>query len=181
MAEKIVASINSLPDEIVHQVLLYVSPEEILSKIALLSKRFNRIAQEPLLWRSYCEGNFKYWESGHRFRERLEDKVHETDWKQLFLLRLGRNDCIARLVNGIVASRVSRLQKIEQICQYGYDAKDYLLSQCRIPDSSEDVLARRYARITCDACVELLGLIENQSVRIVGITPAPSSIVSIEA
>ncbi|KAI2622696.1 hypothetical protein GGS26DRAFT_567287 [Hypomontagnella submonticulosa] len=138
------ASINSLPDEIVHHILLYVSPEETLTKIAFLSKRFNRVAQEPLLWRAYCQDNFKYWDSRHGFKERLKDNLHNTDWKSLFLLRLGRNACIARLVDGIVASRVSRLQRIEQICLYGYDAKDYLLSQCRVSDSVEDVLARRY-------------------------------------
>lgn len=143
------ASIDSLPDEIVHHILLYVSPEEILTKIAHLSKRFNRVAQEPLLWRSYCETNFKYWDSSHRFTERLTSNVHDTDWKRLFLVRLSHNASIARLVDGIISSRVCRLQKMEQICLYGYDAKDYLLSQCRVPDSTEDVLARRYARLSC--------------------------------
>ncbi|KAL7620048.1 hypothetical protein AAE478_010597 [Parahypoxylon ruwenzoriense] len=138
------ASFTSLPDEIVQHILLYVSPEETLTKIALLSKRFNRVAQEPLLWRCYCRGSFKYWDSRHHFKERLRAGVRDTDWRRLFILRLARNACIARLVDGIVASRVSRLQKIEQICQYGYDAKDYLLSQCRAPDSVDDVLARRY-------------------------------------
>ncbi|KAI0844883.1 hypothetical protein F5Y00DRAFT_247652 [Daldinia vernicosa] len=138
------ASINSLPDEIVHHILLYVPPEETLSNIALLSKRFNRVAHEPLLWRCYCEHNFKYWEASHHFKERLNGYLHDTDWRRLFLLRLGRNAYIARLLDGIVASRVSRLQKMEQICLYGYDAKDYLLSQCQAPDSAEDVLARRY-------------------------------------
>ncbi|KAI1478526.1 hypothetical protein F4774DRAFT_385159 [Daldinia eschscholtzii] len=138
------ASINSLPDEIVHHILLYVSPEETLSKVALLSKRFNRVAHEPLLWRWYCKHTFKYWEASHHFKERLNGYVHGTDWRRLFLLRLGRNAYIARLLDGIVASRVSRLQKMEQICLYGYDAKDYLLSQCQAPDSAKDVLARRY-------------------------------------
>ncbi|KAI1105447.1 hypothetical protein F4804DRAFT_304421 [Jackrogersella minutella] len=138
------ASIDDLPDEIVHQILLYVSPDETLNNIALLSKRFNRVAHEPLLWRSYCEHAFKYWESRHRFKERLKGRLHDTNWRRLFLQRLGRNNRVAHLVEGIVASRVYRLQKIEEICQYGYDAKDYLLSQCRAPDSVQDVLARRY-------------------------------------
>ncbi|KAI2627544.1 hypothetical protein GGR54DRAFT_419150 [Hypoxylon sp. NC1633] len=138
------ASINLLPDEILHHILLYVFPEETLTNIALLSKHFNRVAHEPLLWKYYCEHNFKYWESAHHFKERLAGNPHDTDWRSLFLLRLGRNARIAQLVDGIVASRVSRLQKIEQVCQYGYDAKDFLLTQCRVPDSVDDVLARRY-------------------------------------
>ncbi|KAI1370995.1 hypothetical protein F4677DRAFT_436838 [Hypoxylon crocopeplum] len=138
------APIDSLPDEIVHHILLYVSPEETLTKIALLSKRFNSVAHEPFLWRSYCQHTFKYWNSEHRFKERLAGNLRDTDWRQLFLRRLGRNACIARLVDGIVGSRVFRLQRIEKICEYGYDAKDFLLSQCRVPDDAEDVLARRY-------------------------------------
>ncbi|KAI2469150.1 hypothetical protein F4781DRAFT_236609 [Annulohypoxylon bovei var. microspora] len=138
------ASIDDLPDELVHHILLHVSPEEILTKIALLSRRFNRVAHEPLLWRSYCEHSFKYWQSSHHFKERLKRNLYDTDWRSLYLKRLGRNARIARLVDGIVNSRVSRLQKIEQICQYGYDAKDYLLTQCRVPESADDVLARRY-------------------------------------
>ncbi|KAI0157078.1 hypothetical protein GGR52DRAFT_565180 [Hypoxylon sp. FL1284] len=138
------ATINSLPDEIVHHVLLYVPAEDTFSKIALTSKRFNRVAQEPLLWRSYCNASFKYWNSAHCFKERLATSVHDTDWKRLFLVRLARNAYIAQLLDEIVASRVGRLQKIERICRLGYDAKDFLLSQCRVPDPTEDVLARRY-------------------------------------
>ncbi|KAI5859906.1 hypothetical protein GGS23DRAFT_582930 [Durotheca rogersii] len=138
------ASFASLPDELVQHVLLYVSPEETLASVSLLSKRFHRVAQEPLLWRCYCRDTFKYWESAHHFKQSLQGSLRATDWKRLFIRRLGRNACIAKLVDGIVASHVSRLEKIEQICQYGYDAKDYLLSQCRVPDSADDVLARRY-------------------------------------
>ena len=92
------ASIDDLPDEIVHQILLYVSPEETLTKVSLLSRRFNRVAQEPLLWKFYCQRNFKYWESNHHFKERLRRNLRDTDWKRLYLQRLGRNARIARLV-----------------------------------------------------------------------------------
>ncbi|KAI0012370.1 hypothetical protein F4779DRAFT_568378 [Xylariaceae sp. FL0662B] len=139
---------DALPDELVHHILQYVSPEETLTKVSLLSKRFHRIAQEPLLWRRYCKDNFKYWESSHRVKDKLQGKVHDTNWKRLFLVRRGRNAYIAKLIDSIVTSRLSRLQKMEQICVYGYDAKDYLLSQCAIDDSSEDFLARRYYACT---------------------------------
>ncbi|KAI1082609.1 hypothetical protein F5B20DRAFT_531966 [Whalleya microplaca] len=139
---------DALPDELVHQILQYVSPDETLSKVAFLSRRFHRVAQEPLLWRRYCNDNFRYWNANHCIKYRLQSKVHDTDWKRLFILRRGRNAYIAKLIDGIVASRISRLQKIEQICQYGYDAKDYLLSQCNISDSAEDVLARRHYACT---------------------------------
>ncbi|KAI5919745.1 F-box domain-containing protein [Camillea tinctor] len=139
---------EALPDELVHQILHYLSPEETLQTVALFSKRFNRVAQEPLLWRYYCKSNFKYWHSSHHFKEKLRGKLREVNWKGLYLLRLSRNRRIAKLIDEIISSRISRLDKTEKICLYGYDAKDYLLSQCRIDDSAEDVFARRYYACT---------------------------------
>ncbi|KAI0121651.1 hypothetical protein BJ170DRAFT_588003 [Xylariales sp. AK1849] len=137
-------SFDALPDELINQILHYISPDESLSTIPLVSKRFHRVAQTPLLWKYYCQTSFRYWQPDHGFKEKLRQKASAVDWKSLFALRLQRNHHIARLANGIVASRVSRLQKTEEICQYGYDAKDFLLSQCNIGDDAEDVLARRY-------------------------------------
>lgn len=138
-------SFNALPDELIHHILHYLAPEETLAAVALTSRRYNRIADEPLLWKYYCQVHFKYWQAEHRFRAKVAGDLHAVNWKSLYLLRLRRNSRIANLVDGIVASRVSRLEKTEQICQYGYDAKDYLLTQCRVDDHAEDVLARRYA------------------------------------
>jgi F-box protein 21 len=136
-------SLHSLPDELIHQILHYLSPEQTLKTVAILSRRFNRIAHEPLLWKHYCQSNFRYWQSEHHFDDKVHGALHDVDWKGLHVLRLKRNSRIANLIDGIVASRVLRLEKTEQICQYGYDAKDYLLTQCRIDESAEDILARR--------------------------------------
>ncbi|KAI0023483.1 hypothetical protein F4780DRAFT_84229 [Xylariomycetidae sp. FL0641] len=141
-------SFDALPDELVQQILHYLTPEETLRNIALVSKRYNRIADEPILWKYYCRSSFKYWQGEHGFKEKLGGRLHNVDWKGLYLLRLARNSRIAELVDEIVASRVSRLQKTEEICRYGYDAKDYLLTQCRVDDSVQDVLARRYYACT---------------------------------
>ncbi|KAI1319571.1 hypothetical protein F5Y16DRAFT_390719 [Xylariaceae sp. FL0255] len=142
------ASIHALPDELVHQILHYLSPDETLNTVALLSHRFNSIAQEPLLWKHYCRAHFRYWQAEHCFQHKLDGPLHDVHWKRLYLLRKRRNAHIATLVDGIVASRVQRLHKTEQICRYGYDAKDYLLTQCRIDESVDDVLARRYYSCT---------------------------------
>ncbi|KAI0799324.1 hypothetical protein GGR55DRAFT_669789 [Xylaria sp. FL0064] len=141
-------SLASLPDELIHHILHYLAPEQTLTAVALVSRRLNDIAHEPLLWKYYCQIGFRYWQAEHRFHDKLRGNLHDVDWKALYLLRLKRNARIANLVDGIVASRVSRLEKTEAICQYGYDAKDYLLTQCRIDDSAEDVLARRYYSCT---------------------------------
>ncbi|KAI0198615.1 hypothetical protein F4808DRAFT_435200 [Astrocystis sublimbata] len=141
-------SLDSLPYELIQQVLQYLDPQDVLAAVALTSRQLNRIAEEPLLWRYYCQTCFKYWQAEHRFQDKLRGQLRNVDWKGLYLLRLRRNSHIARLVDGIVASRVSRLEKTEQICRYGYDAKDYLLSQCRVDDAHKDVLARRYYACT---------------------------------
>ena len=140
--------LETLPDELVQHLLHYVPPEDILQNFSLLSKRLHRVAQEPLLWRYYCRTTFKYWNSDHRLGEKLRRPVHHVDWKALFLLRLRRNARAAVLLDGIVESRVLRLQKMEQICRFGYDVKDFLLAQCRVDESADDVLARRHYSCT---------------------------------
>ncbi|KAI1751076.1 hypothetical protein F4782DRAFT_202657 [Xylaria castorea] len=144
-------SFGSLPDELIQQILQYLEPEHVLATVALVSRRLNRIADEPLLWKYYCQTCFRYWQAEHRFHDKLRGQLHDVDWNALYLLRLRRNSRIAHLIDGIVASRVSRLEKTEQICQYGYDAKDYLLTQCRVDESAEDILARRCAMFSSRA------------------------------
>lgn len=139
---------DALPDELIHHILHYVPPEQVLTSVTPVSRRFHRIAQTPLLWRFFCETSFKYWQASHDFAAKLRDKALRVDWMGLFALRLARNHRIARLLDGIVGSRLARLQRIEAICQYGYDAKDYLLTQSRAPDGADDVLARRYYACT---------------------------------
>ncbi|KAI0150572.1 hypothetical protein GGR57DRAFT_186112 [Xylariaceae sp. FL1272] len=138
------SSFDSMPDELIQQILHYLSPEACLTTVAYISRRFYAIAQEPLLWRYYCQVSFRYWQAEHRFHDKLNGALRDVNWKNLYLLRLKRNAQIATLIDDIVASRVSRLCKTERICAFGYDAKDYLLTQCRVDDSADDVLARRY-------------------------------------
>ncbi|KAI0409358.1 hypothetical protein F4802DRAFT_546302 [Xylaria palmicola] len=141
-------SLDSLPVELIQQILQYLPPELVLTSVALVSRRLNSIAEEPLLWKFYCGASFRYWQAEHRIRDKLRAGLHDVDWKALYRLRWKRNCRIAHLIDGIVASRVSRLEKTEQICRYGYDAKDYLLSQCRVDESVDDFLARRYYSCT---------------------------------
>lgn len=135
---------DNLPDEIISHILDYLDPAATLTTIPRLSKRFHRIADTQLLWKHYCEASYRYWQPDHAIKEKLRNRSTDTDWKALFTVRLQRNRRIGQLLEDIIASRVSRLQKTEEICQYGYDAKDFLLSQCKIGDDADDVLARRF-------------------------------------
>ena len=78
------------------------------------------------------------------FREKFLSRDPRVNWMALFLKRRRTNDKVARLLNGVIASRVRRYQKFAQICCLGYDVKDYLLEQTRVSDDVEDALSRRY-------------------------------------
>lgn len=136
-------ALDDVPDEILKHLLGYVSPEDNLLIVQLLSRRLNRLANEPLLWKSHCLNSFKYWNPDHDFRQKLEEPVKDVDWKSLYILRKQRTARIAHLFDGILATQVGRLHKFEQICTLGYDAKDFLLEQYHADDELEDVLARR--------------------------------------
>jgi F-box protein 21 len=136
-------ALDQMPDEIFQRLLYYVSPEDNLLNFQLLSRRLNRLANEPLLWRYHCRNSFKYWSPDHQFHEKLQDLVSVVNWKELFIIRRRRNTRTALLLDGILATKIGRLKKFEQICLLGYDAKDFLLDQCQAEDACIDVLARR--------------------------------------
>ncbi|TLD17827.1 uncharacterized protein PgNI_00469 [Pyricularia grisea] len=136
--------LGTIPDEIISHILQYVPPEDNLRCFQYLSKRLQRLANEELLWRSHCCLCFKYWDAQHDFKGKLKLKVKDVDWKKLWILRRQQNQKVSHLLEGILESKVGRLQKFEKICLLGYDAKDLLLEQCHADESVEDVLARRY-------------------------------------
>ncbi|OAQ79159.1 F-box domain-containing protein [Purpureocillium lilacinum] len=137
-------SLDRVPDEIIQHLLYYVSPADNLRSVQLLDHRLHSLANEPLLWRRHCASSFRYWHPRHALARKLRLRVAEVDWKRLFLLR-ARQDCfVARLLGEIIATKVGRLKRFEAVARLGYDAKDYLLRQCRTDDSADDYLARRY-------------------------------------
>jgi len=135
--------LEQVPDEIFQSILHYVAPEDNLLSVQLLSRRLHGLANAPLLWRHHCLNTYKYWNPEHRFHQRLGGPATAVDWKGLYILRRQRNARVARLLDGILASQICRLTKFEQICMLGYDAKDFLLEQCRADEGAEDALARR--------------------------------------
>ncbi|KAG6006083.1 hypothetical protein E4U21_007380 [Claviceps maximensis] len=137
-------SLEQVPDEIIQQLLYYISPEDNLRCFQLLARRFHMIASHGLLWRYHCCTRFRYWNPQHRFHDKLRKAVNSIDWKRLFLLRQRDNRLISDLLDAVLASKVGRLKRMEDICRLGYDAKDFLLDQCQTHESAPDVLSRRY-------------------------------------
>lgn len=137
-------SLDLLPGEVVQHILYYLPPLDILSNIQRLSKRFSRLADEPLLWRHHCYIQFKYWDPKHRIRQKFVGNVGDVDWKRLYIYRQKTDLQTTRILNSILAGQIDRIEKFEMIAGFGYDAKDTLLRHCHTADIAEDVLARRY-------------------------------------
>jgi F-box protein 21 len=137
------ASLNSLPDEVLQNILYYVSPHDVLLNIKRVSKRFNGLGSEPLLWRYHCRTQFNYWDGKHRIRQKFLGSVVDVDWKTLFRHRQTVDSQTTAILDSILGDQVNRIKKFNTIAEFGYDAKDTLLRHCHTSETAEDVLARR--------------------------------------
>jgi F-box protein 21 len=137
------SSLEDVPDEIIRHILLYLPPEYTLASFQLVSRRYRHLANEPLLWRRHCQSSFRYWNPEHQLQERLRALASSVDWRGLWSTRKRRNNKAARLLDDAISTKVGQSRTLGGICKLGYDVKDYLLEQCHVDESAEDVLARR--------------------------------------
>jgi hypothetical protein len=140
-------SLNNLPDEVLQHILYYLPPYDVLASVQRVSKRFQGLASEPLLWRYHCRVLFRYWDSKHRIRRKFMGKAADVDWKILYTHRMKVDFDTTSTLDSILSGQVNRIQKFRIIAEFGYDAKDTLLRHCHTNDEAEDVLARRQASI----------------------------------
>ena len=136
------AFLDNLADEIIQNILYYL-PIDSLYEVLQASRRLNRIANEPSLWRDYCRADFRYWDEDHEIRGRFTAGVSSTHWKELYLYRRRTDIKTTRLLNDILLRQPDRIKKFQAIAELGYDAKDTLLQHLHVEDNAEDVLARR--------------------------------------
>ncbi|RDW67908.1 hypothetical protein BP6252_09304 [Coleophoma cylindrospora] len=137
-------SLDTLPDEILQHILFYISSHETLATVQRLSKRLNRLCSEPLLWRYHCLFDFQYWDTKHQIQEKFRGNVGDVDWKALYIHRRTVIHRTTEVLDSVLEVQVGRIEKFQQIAEFGYDAKDTLLKHCQTDDIAEDVLARRY-------------------------------------
>lgn len=135
--------LTALPDEVLQHILFYCPPHHVLLHIQRVSKRFNRLGSEPLLWRYHCRTEFKYWDSKHQIQQKFLQGVGDVDWKRLYTHRRKVDIETSALLDSILERQSNRISKFKSIAEFGYDAKDTLLRHCRTDDTAEDVLARR--------------------------------------
>ena len=135
-------SFGDLPPEIVHQILQHIPPTSVPA-VQLVSHQLSTTIQ-PLLWRYYCQSRYRYWRVSREIEARYADEVIKTDWKALFTERYQLERGIDNEISSILRSQSGRIEKVQKITALGYDAKDALLRHTKIPNSAEDVLARRF-------------------------------------
>lgn len=132
----------SLPDEILHLILRFVHPNDAMS-VQCTARRFRDVANEPLLWRFYCQTYFQHWDERHEFQQKLAARTSSVDWKRLYLFRAAIDATTTKLLDGILSSQSGRIEKFEEIISFGYDVKDTLLRHAQAGPELEDHLARR--------------------------------------
>ena len=130
-----------LPDEVIQVILSHLPP---LGNIALQQtcRHFANVGNESLLWRKYCQDNFKWWDRKNQFTARLQDASF-TAWKELFASRHKNSQATRKAVANIVAEEVGRLDSLKVILDAGYDAKQDLLDMFWNSASSQSHLAQR--------------------------------------
>ncbi|ETI25274.1 hypothetical protein G647_04649 [Cladophialophora carrionii CBS 160.54] len=146
--------LTDLPDEVLQVILSYLPP---LSNIALQQtcRHFADIANEPLLWKDYCQQTFKWWDGRHAFEPRLRETSF-TGWKDLFAERHRTSRSTRNAVDKIVAEELGRLDSLKVVLEAGYDAKQDLLDMYWNAASSPNCLAQRYWSHAALGCLHRL-------------------------
>ena len=134
--------IGDLPTEIIQQILEHVPPTTIPA-VELVSRQFSAAVQ-PLLWRHYCRVKYRFWRADRNIEAKYLGEVVKTNWKALFTERFQIERNVDRDIDSILSSQSGRIEKVEKITAFGYDAKDALIRHLRTSDTADDVLARRY-------------------------------------
>lgn len=148
-------TLSSLPDEILHLIFRFVHPNDAMS-VQCTARRFRDVANEPLLWRFYCQTYFRYWDERHEFEKKLAARTSSVDWKRLYLTRAATDATTTKLLDGILSSQSGRIEKFEEIISLGYDVKDTLLRHARAGPELEDHLARRCVTPSCVYLMDVL-------------------------
>lgn len=141
-------TLASLPDEVLQQILSYISSKE-LGRVQCLSRHFYRLSSEPMLWRRLCRTEFKFWDSKHQIEQKFKGNIGDVDWKTLYVFRKNVEFRTISVLDSILEVQVDRINKFEKIAEFGYDAKDILVQQCHTAGAVEDVLARKSVKPAC--------------------------------
>ncbi|KAF2122485.1 Hemimethylated DNA-binding protein YccV like-domain-containing protein [Lophiotrema nucula] len=132
-----------LPNEILEAIFLNLDPRSLAS-VSQTTKHFKDVTDVPAIWWNHCVTQFRSWAPSHDFAAKSRGPLSDVDWRALFIRRTNITKDTRRLLESILASQQNRIRYINEVAEFGYDAKDTLLQECACPDDADDVLARRY-------------------------------------
>ncbi|KAF2252539.1 YccV-like-domain-containing protein [Trematosphaeria pertusa] len=137
-------SFTTLPTEILETIFLHLDPQSLVS-VSQTNKFVKKITSErSIIWRHFCKTHFNSWAPRHNFTAKFAGPLSDVDWRALFLYRINVKRETLRKLDHILGTQQGRIRYINEIADFGYDAKETLLKECACPDDAEDVLARRY-------------------------------------
>ncbi|CAN9114913.1 unnamed protein product [Alternaria alternata] len=137
-------SFTGLPTEILEAIFLNLDPRSLAS-VSQTNKLIKELTTDaPIIWRHLCKSQFKTWDSRHNIIAKFAAPLSDVDWRALYMTKHTIERHTRKLLNHIVTSQQERIRCINEIAEFGYDAKETLLKECACPDDTEDVLARRY-------------------------------------
>jgi F-box protein 21 len=137
-------SFTDLPTEILEAIFFNLDPHSLIS-VSQTNKLIKQLtADSPIVWRHLCQTQFKTWDSRHNINAKLTGPLSDVDWRSLFIKKTKIGARTKELLDHIVSTQHQRTRCINDIADFGYDAKEALLKESECADDAEDVLARRY-------------------------------------
>ncbi|KAI4959671.1 hypothetical protein J4E86_003394 [Alternaria arbusti] len=137
-------SFTDLPTEILEAVFLNLDPRSLAS-VSQTNKLIKELTTDaPIIWRHLCKTQFKTWDARHNIIAKFAAPLSDVDWRALYMTKHTIERRTKELLNRIVNRQQGRIRCINDIAEFGYDAKETLLKECACPDDAHDVLARRY-------------------------------------
>lgn len=137
-------SLTDLPTEILEAIFLQLDPYSLIS-VSQTNRLIKQLTSDaPIVWRHLCQTRFTTWDARHNIAAKFTGPLSDVDWRALFMSRVNTERDTRLLLDHIVATQHERIRCINEIADFGYDAKETLLRECACPDDAEDVLARRY-------------------------------------
>jgi F-box protein 21 len=137
-------SFTDLPTEILEAIFFNLDPYSLIS-VSQTSKLIKQLtADSPIVWRHLCQKQFQTWDSRHNIRAKLAGPLSDVDWRSLYIEKFKIGALTKDLLDHVVSTQHQRIRCINDIADFGYDAKEALLKEFECADDTEDVLARRY-------------------------------------
>lgn len=133
-----------LPTEMLEAIFLHLDPNSLFA-LAQVNRLIKHLTTDsPVIWRHLCRTSFTTWAPHHHIAAKLAGPLSHVDWRTLYMRKRFIEREATRLLDHVVATQHKRIQCINEIADFGYDAKETLLRECATPDDAHDVLARRY-------------------------------------